>query len=158
MSTGAQAGEARGRLFGLLRVAFDQALDDILSRVAPDHPALRPAHVKIFRFGGIDGSHGAELAAHAGITKQSMHEVLTHLEEHGYLVRRPDPDHARVRVVELTETGRALERQVHHAIADVVEAWAARVGDQRLDDVWATLQEITGQPAAPKRPAALRPS
>lgn len=146
----------RGRLFGLLRVAFDQATEEVLERVARDHPTLRPAHLLIFRFGGIDGSRGVDLAAHAGITKQSMHETLLHLEQHGYLHRRALPEQPRARVVELTGAGRALERQVHAAIADVVEGWAERVGEERLAVVWSVLETITGEPTAPTDPSALR--
>jgi DNA-binding MarR family transcriptional regulator len=110
----------------------------------------------IFRFGGIHGSRGVDLAAHAGITKQSMHEILLHLERRGYLHRRAHPEHPRARVVELTEAGRALERQVHAAIADVVEGWAERVGEERLATVWSALEAITGEPSAPTDPSALR--
>jgi len=39
-----------GRRLGLLRVALDQALAAVLARVGPAHPALRPAHLQIFRF------------------------------------------------------------------------------------------------------------
>jgi DNA-binding MarR family transcriptional regulator len=134
-----------GRLFGLLRVAFDQSVHQVLVRVAPDHPDLRPAHVLIFRHGGIEGSHVTELAAHAGMTKQSMHEVVTHLEKAGYLRRSVSPEAPRARVVELTERGRRLEAQVHEAIAEVVDDWVAKVGAQRLDALWHTLAEITGE-------------
>ena len=76
-----------GRRLGLLRVALDQALAAVLARVGPSHPALRPAHLQIFRFDGIEGATAAELAFHAGMTKQSMHELVTHLERNGYLTR-----------------------------------------------------------------------
>jgi hypothetical protein len=58
--------------------------------------------------------------------------------------------------VELTEAGRALERQVHEAIAVVVEAWAELIGRDRLESLWESLQQITGEPVAPTDPAALR--
>lgn len=133
-----------GRRLGLLRVAFDQALDAVLAQVRPAHPVLRPAHVQIFRFDGIEGSTTAALAAHAGMTKQSMHELITHLERHGYLTREPDPRDTRARLVRLTPSGRALERDVHLAIANVLESWQARLGPDRFDTLWAILQDITG--------------
>jgi DNA-binding MarR family transcriptional regulator len=139
-----------------LRLAFDRATAEILDRVAGDHPTLRPAHLMIFRFGGINGSRGVDLAAHAGITKQSMHEILLHLEQHGYLERRAHSEHPRARVVELTGSGRALERQFLAAIAEVVEGWAEQVGEERLAIMWSALESITGQPAAPTDPSALR--
>ena len=78
-----------GRRLGLLRVALDQALAAVLAQVSPSHPPLRPAHLLIFRFGGIEGATTAELAAHAGMTKQSMHELVTHLERHGSTATSP---------------------------------------------------------------------
>ena len=133
------------RYFGLLRVAFDQALAAVLAEVGPRHPELRPAHVQLFRFGGIDGSHTAELAVHAGMTKQSMHELITHLERHGYLVREPDPADTRARLVRLTPAGRKLEQQISHAIAKVLDTWEQDLGTERFDQLWTTLQQLTGE-------------
>ena len=138
-------GSPTGRRFGMLRVAGEQALAAVLARVGPAHPALRQAHLQIFRFDGIEGSTTAQLAAHAGMTKQSMHETVTHLERHGYLIREPDPDDARGRLVRLTPAGRALERDVHTAIADVLESWRDRLGQDRFDLLWSILQEVTGE-------------
>jgi DNA-binding MarR family transcriptional regulator len=134
-----------GRRLGLLRVALDQALVAVLAQVGPAHPVLRPAHLQIFRFDGIEGSTAAALAAHAGMTKQSMHELITHLEQHGYLTREPDPRDTRARLVRLTPSGRALEREVHLAIANVLEAWQDRLGPDRFDTLWAILQVITDE-------------
>jgi DNA-binding MarR family transcriptional regulator len=148
--------ETTGRRIGLLRVAFDQALAAILEQVSPRHPDLRPAHVQIFRYGGIDGSNAAELAAHAGMTKQSMHELVTHLERAGYLQRRPDPGDTRVRTVRLTAKGRKLERELHDAIATVLESWERQVGKRRFDQLWATLQDLTGEHGLLPAPADIR--
>jgi DNA-binding MarR family transcriptional regulator len=138
-------GARPGRRLGLLRVATDQALAAVEADVGPRHPALRRAHLLIFRFGTIDGRHTSDLAAHAGMTKQSMHEIVTYLETHGYLRRRPDPTDSRALLVHLTPRGRALERQILSALADVLESWRDRVGVRRFDALWATLQEITGE-------------
>jgi DNA-binding MarR family transcriptional regulator len=134
-----------GRRLGLLRVASDQALEAVLALVGPSHPDLRPAHLYLFRFDGVDGATTAELAAHAGMTKQSMHELVTHLERLGYLTRETDPGSARTRPLRLTATGRALERQVHTAIADVLDEWRERLGAERFDLLWQILQDLTGE-------------
>jgi DNA-binding MarR family transcriptional regulator len=136
-----------GRRLGLFRVALDQALDAVLAGVGPAHPALRRAHLLIFRFDGIEGSTTAELAAHAGMTKQSMHELVIHLERHGYLSRGTDPGDTRARLLHLTPAGRALERDVHRAIAAVLESWRDRVGEARFDALWETLRDLTGERA-----------
>ena len=134
-----------GRRLGLLRVALDQALGSVEDEVGRRHPALRRAHLLIFRFGTIDGRHTSDLAAHTGMTKQSMHEIVTHLEKNGYLRRRPDPADSRALLVHLTPRGRALERQILSAVADVLESWRDRVGTREFDAMWATLQKITGE-------------
>lgn len=145
MSTDQDTGPARtGRRLGLLRVAGDQALDAVLAKVAPAHPELRPAHLYLFRFDGVDGATTAQLASHAGMTKQSMHELVTHLEQRGYLTRESRPDRARTRPLRLTPAGRALEREVHAAVAGVLEDWRDRLGVERFDALWSILQEITG--------------
>jgi DNA-binding MarR family transcriptional regulator len=136
-----------GRRLGLLRVAGDQALDAVLAEVGPRHPALRRAHVQLFRFDGVEGATTAELAAHAGMTKQSMHELISHLERAGYLTRSPDPADSRALRVRLTPAGRELERQVHAAVAGVLEAWEARLGRDRFDQLWTLLREVTGDDA-----------
>jgi DNA-binding MarR family transcriptional regulator len=109
---------------------------------------LRPAHLQLFRFGGVDGSHTAELAVHAGMTKQSMHELVTHLERHGYLVREADPADPRAKRVRLTPAGLKLERQIHDAIADLLDEWEAKLGQERFEELWTMLQELTGQTGA----------
>ena len=47
----------------------------------------------------------AKLADQVGITKQSVNDLLGHLEGHGYLVRVPDPADGRARVIRLTAKG-----------------------------------------------------
>jgi DNA-binding MarR family transcriptional regulator len=136
-----------GRRLGLLRVAADRALGDVLAQVRSAHPGLRPAHIQLFRLDGVDGATTTELALHAGMTKQSMHEVVTHLERQGYLTREPAPGDARAKVLRLTARGHALERDLHAAIVTVLESWQARLGTERFDALWEILQDVTGEHA-----------
>ncbi len=50
-------------------------------------------------------------------------------------------------VVRLTAAGRALEKQIHAAIADELESWQQRLGRRRFDELLATLVELTGEAA-----------
>lgn len=138
-------GSPPGRRLGLLRVALDQALAAVLAQVGPAHPALRMAHLQIFRFAGIDGATSAELAAHAGMTKQSMHELVVHLEREGYLTREPSPADTRAKLLRLTPSGRELEHDVHQAIGNVLQDWRDRLGAERFDALWEILRDITGE-------------
>jgi len=67
---------------------------------------LRPAHSALFRNIERDGSRISDLAARAGMTKQSMAELVRYLEAHGYVAVGPDPDDGRAKRVTLTKRGR----------------------------------------------------
>ena len=41
----------------------------------------------------------ARLAERAQVTKQAMAELVAHLEHHGYVARRPDPDDRTAKLV-----------------------------------------------------------
>lgn len=132
----------------LLRQAFEQALAQVHGEIAPQHPELRSAHLQVFRFGGVEGRRITDLATRGGMTKQSMHELIGHLERHGYLHREPDPVDVRARLVRLTEHGRRLQEQVQHAVDRLHRNWCARLGGERCAALWSALREIT-TPAQP---------
>ena len=144
------------RIAGLLSIAFDQAMAAVTAEVAPHHPDLRPAHLQIFRLGSIEGRRATELAALARMTKQSMHELVGHLERHGYLTREVDPGDVRARLLRLTPRGQQLEDQVVAASARLQLSWREALGADRFDVLWAGLQEITGGSAPAPSVAQLR--
>lgn len=93
------------------------------------------AHVSLFRYPGLDGQRPIDIAQRMQITKQSVHELIGHLERHGYLVREPDPTNRRARLVRLTPRGRGLQEVIRlqaqaseHQIADIL-------GDRRFDQL-----------------------
>jgi DNA-binding MarR family transcriptional regulator len=54
----------------------------------------------------------SELLGILRITKQSLSRVLGELVQQGFVVQRPGPHDRRQRLLELTQQGRALEREV----------------------------------------------
>ena len=61
------------------------------------------------------------------LTKQSVNDLLGHLEHHGYLSRVPDPFDGRARVIRLTSKGRRLQQTIYdqagaaeHRIAEIL--------------------------------------
>jgi len=143
------------RITGLLRVAADQAFAAVRDEVLDRCRDLRPAHVQVLSGGPVDGLRVTELADRAAMTKQSMHELVVHLERCGYVRREPDPADSRARLVRLTDRGRELEDTAHAASARLHVAWRERVGAERFDALWAALQELAGLPAAPPEAAAV---
>ncbi|UGT61680.1 MarR family winged helix-turn-helix transcriptional regulator [Nocardia asteroides] len=71
---------------------------------------LRPAHFAVFRYLEPDGSRIGALAEAAGMTQQSMGELVGHLERAGLLRREVDPADRRARLAVPTEAGRAALR------------------------------------------------
>lgn len=89
-------------------------------------------------------SHGrtvSELATLLEITPQGTAQIIDDMERRGYVVRRPDPDDARARRVELSDRGRAAiaaarsfhrsfeARQVRRHGAAAIDTFRAVLGD-----------------------------
>src|SRR5947199_9277804 len=94
----------------LLGVAFDQFSAELTDRIAAaGYGDIRPGHGCVF--GGIDPENGSrltELAERANMTKQSVGEVTSDLEQRGYLERVADPDDGRAKIIRLTPHGRQV--------------------------------------------------
>jgi len=87
---------------GLTRVVWQWVRREIHAGVvAAGYDDLSPAHLAAFRNPTPDGMRPSQLAEEMQITKQSVNEVLGHLERRGYLVREPDPDDSRSRRIRL---------------------------------------------------------
>jgi DNA-binding MarR family transcriptional regulator len=54
------------------------------------------------------GSSSAELARRAHVTPQTMHKIVTDLEDRGLLALQPRPGHGRTRDAHLTDQGQLL--------------------------------------------------
>lgn len=72
----------------------------------------RAHHRAIYFIGRYPGIAVSELLEILRITKQSLSRVLGQLVEEGYVVQRPGARDRRQRLLELTETGRALEQRL----------------------------------------------
>ncbi len=71
------------------------------------------AHHRVIHFVGRHPQMTvSELLGILRITKQSLSRVLSELVQQGFVAQRPGPHDRRQRLLELTPTGRALEREV----------------------------------------------
>lgn len=66
---------------------------------------IRPAHVPVFAGLTIGGTHIAELANKAGVSRQAMSATVQEVRALGYIQTHPDPADARATLVSLTELG-----------------------------------------------------
>ena len=116
-----------------------RTFDDVRSTGYED---LGQAHVLLFRRPSMHGRRPTAIAETMQITKQSVNELLGHLEDRGYLTRAVDPSDRRARIVRLTRRGRALERTVIDASGQADRDLAKMLGAVRFRRLRADLDEI----------------
>lgn len=100
---------------------------------------LRPAHYAVFRYLEPGGSRVSVLADAAGMTQQSMGELVTHLQRRGLVERRADPADRRARLVVATEAGRAAVAVAAGRIAEIEQRLRADLGADALELLRRTL-------------------
>jgi DNA-binding MarR family transcriptional regulator len=114
-------------LISLLRRTNHLMVDEITERMeASGFPDSPPSFHPIFENLDPDGTRLTVLAARAGLTHQSVGEVVTELVRRGYVERIPDPTDKRARLVSLTDRGRDLVRAAVQHIADIEREWGDR--------------------------------
>jgi DNA-binding MarR family transcriptional regulator len=144
----------------LLREAFVALNDLALARLAArGHGAVRPAHGTVFQYLDDTGTTVSILAERAQMTKQSMAELVRHLEAHGYVERVPDPKDRRAKLVIATDRGRDVFAIVREFVAetekDLTEALGARRMSRLRDDLH-TVRQMVGHAQADQRGAPAR--
>lgn len=142
-------------ILGLVQYALELGLSEAMAEVAPRHPQLRQAHLRVLRHGSLDSVRVTELAGRSGMTKQSMHELIGHLQRHGYLSREPDSADSRALRVRLTARGRELEGQLRAATARIHLQWRDHLGEKQFAALWSALQQVTGRDDPLPDPAEL---
>ncbi len=95
------------------------------------------------------GMRLTDLAEQARVTKQTAGALLDQLERSGYVVRSPDPNDARARLVTLSDKGMAVCRAAGEEIAKLEDEWRAHLGTRRFEqlrEALLALREITDPP------------
>jgi DNA-binding MarR family transcriptional regulator len=109
---------------------------------------IRPAHGCVFRFVREDGMRLTELASLAGMTKQSIGEIVDNLVERAYVERIPDPEDRRAKLICLTEKGQEAQRTGFGLFAKLERRWGKRYGEERI----AALRELAEEIATNEAP------
>lgn len=141
------AGGERRRFVGAsMRLVWQWVWDENYAGVvAAGYDDLNPAHVGLFRHPTLDGQRLTDIAHQMQVTKQSVHELVGHLEARGYLVRVPDPDDRRVRVVQLTARGRRLETVIRAHARRADQQIAGILGPRRFAALQQSLEDLIAQ-------------
>src|SRR3712207_1207944 len=104
----------------LLREPFRIGSERLHERFAErGHPDVRAPHGNVLQFLDDAGTRVSVLAGRAQITKQSMAELVAHLERHGYVERVPDPEDRRAKLVRATARGREVYAIAREFVAEL---------------------------------------
>ncbi|HKB42578.1 MAG TPA: MarR family transcriptional regulator [Gemmataceae bacterium] len=96
----------------------------------------------MFGFLDQEGTRVSELARRAQITKQSMAELVAHLERHGYVERVADPGDRRAKLVRATSRGQEVYAIAREAIAEIEREWTERLGANNMRQLRDLLQQL----------------
>ena len=131
---------------GLLAQVKALAVQDLFSRMADaGFDDVREGHGCVFGFVDLDqGSRLTDVAERARLTKQAVGEAVAELEQLGYVKRVPDPADGRAKIITFTERGREAALTGRRLFAEIEEEWAERFGEERIADMRACAEEITG--------------
>ena len=97
------------------------------------------------------------------MTKQAMAELVAHLEGHGYVVREPDPDDRRAKLVIPTERGLEVFAVVQELIPEIehdIDGCSVQNAPTRCAPTWtgcaARPPSLCPCPPVPRRPSSTR--
>jgi DNA-binding MarR family transcriptional regulator len=147
-------------LMGLLDSATEAYLQEFRRELEQSgYENIRPTHGCVFRFVREDGMRLTELATYAGMTKQSVGELVDDLVDLGYVERIPDPEDRRAKLICLTDRGVEAQHKGFGLIDEIETRWAERFGRERIAELREILEEIVVDvaPHAVPELAALEP-
>lgn len=130
----------------LLDVALDEFRTELQRRLAETpYSDIRVTHGCVFGNIDPDGTRLTDLAERAHMTKQSVGEVATDLEQRGYVERVPDPSDGRAKIIRLTERGREARAIGWGLIGGIENEWAERFGTERIEALRDALEAVTAE-------------
>nr|WP_272954752.1 MarR family winged helix-turn-helix transcriptional regulator [Kribbella sandramycini] len=92
------------------------------------HPEAKHAYNGVFATLQREGSRSADMAVRAGMTRQSMGEVIRELVALGILEMAPDPEDKRAKIVTYTDRGLEVAASGYDHLRDLEERFAAEFG------------------------------
>ena len=101
-----------------------------------------PAQARVFQRLAPEGSRLTDLAAQAGITKQSAGFLVDQLEASGYVERVPDPEDGRARLIRIAPRGWASIEVSRRFVEEVEAEWLAHLGARKMAALRRTLAEL----------------
>ena len=145
MSTPSQAKPYRKPLIALVHDA-DRAFNLHMVEMthAAGRPEVKPSHnAVIAHLPSGTPRRAADLAAAAGMTRQSMGELVRELENLGIVGTAPDPEDRRAKLVSWTEEGLAMARLGKRHLAAIEQRLEAEFGEE-YESARRVLERVAG--------------
>jgi DNA-binding MarR family transcriptional regulator len=144
-------------------MAVNETTGVLLVRAAKSHRAVVARHLSalglhvgqdllLVELEHADGMSQRQLADRLGVEQPTVGIALRRLEAAGFVQRRQAPEDARVRLVALSDRGRATLPSIHAAWRDAERVLTERLNRGQLHDLRKLLTAITKE-----RPAAGHP-
>jgi DNA-binding MarR family transcriptional regulator len=106
------------------------------------HPEIKHAHNAVFATLQESGSRASDMATRAGITRQSMGEIVREMVDLGFLEMRPDPDDRRAKLVTYTKDGLEFARDGYQHLIDLEKRFAEEFGEEEYEVVRKVLERL----------------
>ncbi|CDF86638.1 MarR family winged helix-turn-helix transcriptional regulator [Pseudomonas sp. QL9] len=129
----------------LLRYPYELLADWLYGRLGEEFPGVRLPHSAVLRGLESGGSRVVDLAARAGMTKQSMAYLVEQLCELGYLRVAADPNDGRAKRVQLTASGERLYARALELSAQAEEGLAVTLGEADAHELRRILERLHGR-------------
>ena len=124
------------------RVNRAMVADLVSGAAARGFPEIRQSHNAVFATLRSEGSRVSDMAARAGITKQSVAAIVRELEDAGLVSVGPDPTDGRAKLVTYTDRGWECARGGAGYLRELEGTLADLLGRERLADLRGMLQEV----------------
>lgn len=128
-----------GRLFLRAHRAYSTRATAMLRKRG--HEGLNLEHTSVLAHIDIEGTHITTLAARAGIRKQTMGQLVTELEQKGYVERVSDPTDKRALLVNFTAKGQQFLRDAYVIKVELEAEYIRGLGKGAYE----TLYQLLGQ-------------
>ena len=135
----------RKPLIALVERATRALQTDMVRRAHADgHTEVKMAHNSVFGTLHAEGARAADMAARAGITRQSMGEVIRDMVALDLLEMKADPNDGRAKVVTYSEHGLAVAWDGFEYLAELEERFEEEFGEQEYAVARDVLERLIG--------------
>jgi DNA-binding MarR family transcriptional regulator len=127
---------AKQRNLGQLLLRSARLFDALaFTRASRLLPGIRRAHLQLMPHLDLDGTRITELARRAEITKQAVGQLVSDMEDAGYVERLPDPSDQRAKIVKLTRRGRRAILDGLGVFRELAAELREDVGEEELEQL-----------------------